>query len=94
MNKKILLITSYNQVFLAPVLMYLHCLSHRKLVAGDITNADEARSMTFFLEEISRGIVNLYGDDKGYKAMKVFLDLINNVNRTKTDAIDAIHKIV
>ena len=50
--------------------------------------------MTFVLEEISRGIVNLYGDNKGFKAMKVFLDLINNVNRTKTDAIDAIHKIV
>ena len=26
--------------------------------------------------------------------MKVFLDLINKVDRTKTDAIDAIHNIV
>ena len=72
----------------------MKCLSHRKLDAGDITNAEQARSMTFVLEEISRGIVNLYGDHKGFKAMKVFLDLVNNVNRTKTDAIDAIHKIV
>ena len=74
--------------------MYLHCLSHRQLVAGDITNAEQARSMTFSIEEISRGIVNIYGIDKGFNAMKVFLDLTNNVNRTKTDAIDAIHNIV
>ena len=68
-------------------------MSYRKLVAGDITNAEQARAMTFNLEEISKGIINLFGNDKGFKAMKVFLDLVNNVNRTKTDAIDAIHKI-
>ena len=50
--------------------------------------------MTFSIEEISKGIINWKGNDKGFKAMKVFLDLVNNVNRTKTDAIDAIHKIV
>jgi hypothetical protein len=53
MNKKTLLTLNYNQVLLAPVLMYLHCLSYRKLVAGDIENQDDSRARTFNLEKIS-----------------------------------------
>ena len=88
------MIKQYNQVLIVPVLMYLYCMSHRDLVAGDVYFEEEPRAILFDFDEICKRLINFYGEDKAVAAVRVFQELANGYDQIKIDAIEAIHKIV
>ena len=77
------MIKQYNQVLIVPVLMYLYCMSHRDLVAGNVYFEEDTRAILFDFDEICKRLINFYGEDKAVAAVRVFQELANGMTRLR-----------